>query len=100
MGRKSTLDLSQSNSGDIEKESGKNADSEVEENNNYTIENDINGVTSVSEPSTRVHTTHPSHQEDLESGAGTDDDEDEDDAVIDDCKDKLDVGQMKTGSEK
>ena len=100
--RKSTLDLSQSNSGDIEKESGKNADSEVEENNNYTIENDINGVTSVSEPSTRVHTTHPSHQEDLESGAGTDDDEDEDEdnAVIDDCKDKLDVGQMKTGSEK
>ena len=55
------------------------------ENEQYTLEGDIDGLMSVSEPSTRVHTTHPSQhatEPELEDS--------EDEAVIDDFSEKKD----------
>ena len=55
------------------------------ENEQYTLEGDIEGLMSVSEPSTRVHTTHPSqHPTDPEE------EESEDEAVIEDFSNKKD----------
>lgn len=53
------------------------------ENENYTLEGDIEGLMSVSEPSTRVHTTHQSQHQ-------TEPEDSEDEAVIDDFSDKKD----------
>lgn len=53
------------------------------ENEQYTLEGDIDGLMSVSEPSTRVHTTHPSqHPTEPEP------EDSEDEAVIDDFSEK------------
>ena len=55
------------------------------ENEQYTLEGDIDGLMSVSEPSTRVHTTHPSqHPTEPEP------EDSEDEAVIDDFSEKKD----------
>ena len=61
-----------------------NFDSETDQ---YTLEGDIEGLMSVSEPSTRVHTTHPSqHPTETENS--------EDEAVIDDFSVKKDQQEM------
>ena len=53
------------------------------ENEHYTLEGDIEGLMSVSEPSTRVHTTHQAQHQ-------TEPEDSEDEAVIDDFSDKKD----------
>ena len=57
------------------------------ENEQYTLEGDIDGLMSVSEPSTRVHTTHPSQHP-------TETEHSEDEAVIDDFSNKKDQQEM------
>merc|ERR1739836_87815 len=61
-------------------EDGIMAEDDGDDENKFTVEGDISGVTSVSEPSTRAQTHTPYHPDRSQDS--------EDDAVIDDCRRK------------